>query len=616
MMRSDAAARRLLVSLISLQTLKLNIADDLPACTGELKPFEAYNSVVVSAANLKSPPVHLGFNRSAALEGFFPQVSAQKFECAEAVTEFQAKAVGSPVTFYFGDQTCPLSSVSVYKTEAASTNPEGVGFRMDFDSCSAAVLVGVKKNPTPVSNIVPWMRHICHRVVTTTAPDITKVEVGTEIKFEPLTPLGKCVGTELKSIPITTAADLGDCEVRCRAEALANKVINTSAMCSHLAFNVNGGDDACILYNEVTESEDDVDGGYTCSQMMEVSQESDTVTTAPLSEEELAKLNKIPELSVTWGADTAILEEVVPADETQTCVKPFKYFTLQDSDSKKAMIPVDESQWEEMMGYIPEPKASDCVCQGAMTIDRVAFVSAGSQASLAKAWKAACPDPDAIAKIQKEQEEKDKEKSDEKTKECTTVDTMVSVFTGVSLPLVIWLLIGVVYFITVEIPSARPAEQQQANPFSARTESDFKSGAAEQSKLLPTGQSSIVPNPCSPTVFLIMVAVAVFGSLLMAWFGVEFLGVMLSSLGCTPHFHDLLLVKIAGALATMIAIILALRYMRDEHYDRPPQEQFVVGRIPDANKPDHGVLLDDRYYYHGLVTRMEGGPDGRFRINN
>lgn len=502
----------------------------------------AHQAVAAGKFDGSVPLKGQGFNQSVQIKGFCDDkfTTSSSFACAappevvSMISSFRASYKGTaPVSLNFGESTCPLKTISVYKTNQEAKPPFEMEMRLEFEPCqvepaaavgaapatSAAVVVGIRKDPSADMNLLPWAKSVCSPATTTTLAPQTIVAKTTPT----IGPVGegKCDATAMKDK--TGITKLVDCQQYCLGERSTGKITG-AAECSGFSFNAAANGPNCLLYSTVpTKVEQPAAAGWHCYNLTGAGNPGvvkPTVATPAPPLEAAAQTLGIQEF--LGQPSTAYLQHIEPPVAEPTCFKPMWWFTLQDRLGGVSSVPVKEADFDELLAFLPAPPVHTNKVSAPQVIDRVLVdtcIASGGWGNLK------CPTPVI-------------EKTD-----CRNEELTGAIISGVITSVLTWFFVAGWYFAYLSLfgknAGYSQAPQEDGGSLGARvcTRSGFQAG---------------------------MIAVAFGGAFFACWVSMQFLDAVMRSADCYD-FGEFVIILLAVMLSVALAVVILSMYLATKH---------------------------------------------------
>lgn len=417
MLRASVASTPLRLGLVVITTASFGRLSE-GACTVDFpteqwKPRVAYEAAFGGKPNISIPLVGSGFNRTVNVDGFCSDVlmNSSSFTChkkRDARGEWNAYVtdmVNAPTSakITFDHVNCPLRGVSIRRNNMSRGALFEAEIRFEFYSCqalagfpeapvsSASVVMGLRKEPSQVSNLVPWMKEVCGvktdaDAATTTAP-ASAAAASMVIRTEyPVVNVGKgeCKQPDSASSKFISAITTEDgCKDECRSSLqIAEATDQKDGFCTGFAFNAAAeASKKCIQYTSPVTELGTSDPGWTCYNLTMTKQDYQKTTAPPTAIDAVdasqALTQNLQLREVFAGAHatmtTAKLIQIQPQAGDDFCFPAAWWFAVQDDAGKPASVPVKESDWDAMMAMLPPALPEAEAVKSTMIIDRVLF---------------------------------------------------------------------------------------------------------------------------------------------------------------------------------------------------------------------------------------------------
>lgn len=580
----------------------LPFATDLSQCgvtvaAGRWQQGVVREAVLSGTPNVSIPAKGAGFNRTVSLDGICQDSFSASvgWLCTSETGELRSTlnttiTPTAPVKLNFNGESCGLSGIAVYKTTKASKSGFQMEMRLEFDTCSgndvssAAVLVGIKEDPVPNLNILPWVREVCdHPVTPAPAVNVIKSKLEyTKLKVGD----GKCDAEVRRELP-DEASDK-DCEDECVASTTKQHLLGKQG-CQGYSYNP-GGNPKCILYSgAVNKATGADDPGYICHNITYTGNSYAKSTPAPTTAAPI--VSKTLTMKQAFGqADSAFLEEVYPPTDKPGCYRKMWWFRLEDRYSSEEMaVKVSQADWAELLATIPEPIESSQNVSAPQTIDRVLVNTCKHDAR----WATKCGIVTTV----------------DKTKAaCRNEEMTGAIISGVITSVLTWLMVAIWFIIYLRF---------------GQTKTGYTQTAADES-----GQTG--SRACTHPVFQVgMCVVAGGGALLACFISMRFLDTVMRSSDCY-NFDEFLVVILAVVLSVALAIILFSLYMARSHPAHPhpilhntggvkgprTNTKLMLVEVPDGsdmgNPLDSMIATKEDGRWTGFMTQGSNSPYNSF----
>jgi hypothetical protein len=467
-----------------------------------------------------------GFNRTVTIDGLCEEgfSATTSFQCEQSAGAFKAgltaaAAAGKHVNLRFGAASCPLTGISVYKKKKAA--PFEAEMRFEFEGCtgapvsSAAITVGIRKDPVGDFNLYPWAKEVCKTSTTTAAP-VATISSETESKMM-LVGKGRCDGSVRNEIEKIDSAL--DCKLQCVSSQTKAHLLGGIG-CTGFSFNAQASGATCITYSgEVQQVQTVTHPDWQCYNMTFNATSAAKSTPAPVvAPKELTQMLYLKE--VLGASSTAHMQQIAPPALALTCFKPLWWFSLQDRAGHALSVPVKEADWDDFLARIPTEVVSTNHVTSPVVLDRVIV----DTCTASNGWgRQAC----FVAPV-------------EAKTACRQEELTGSIVSGVITSLLTWLFVGLVFTL-------------------------YKNALRTEYKLLDPGNEGAF---CQKRIVHALCVAAAGGACLCCWLSMQFLDAIMRSADCFD-FSEYLVVILAVVLSVALTIIIILWYMATVHPAHP-----------------------------------------------
>lgn len=569
MLRASVASTPLRLGLFVITTASFGRLSE-GACkvdfsADQWKPRVAYEAAFAGKPNISIPLVGSGFNRTVNIDGFCSDIlmNSSSFTCNknnDKRGEFNAYVtdlVNAPTSakITFDHVNCPLRGVSIRRNNMSRGALFEAEIRFEFYYCqalagfpqspvaSASVVMGLRKEPSQVSNLLPWMQEVClAKVGTTTAPASASMVIRTEY---PVVNVGKgeckhADSSSAKFIPAITTED--GCKAECRSSLqVAEATKQKDGFCTGFAFNAAAtADKTCIQYTSPVTELGTPDLAWTCYNLTMTKQDYQKTTAAPSAMQAGDALTQTLQLrEVFAGAHatmtTAKLIQIQPQRGDDFCFPAAWWFAVQDDSGNPASIPVKESEWAAMMAMVPPALPEAEAVKSTMIIDRVLFKTCNPDMA---GWGRSCDMPTPLGV-------------------CDNKQIINAIVSGILVPLLGWLTVRCFH---KSCGWGRPDSQGPEN----------------------------FPICSFGNIFGLSV-VAVLACGLYAGGVAAGMSQILGAAGCLHGMREMIVVAVATCVPSALAMIIGLLYMHNSREtpgtrSEQPTGQGMGGLVPQGHK--------------------------------
>lgn len=510
----------------------------------------------------------------------------------------------SSITLAYDGGTCACKYMNMRKQVTGDVTD--VSARLDFENCTvgpkfAVLKLAVKKVPdaqfvddpvekTAHGSIVDYMRATCGKPTTTMVQSSAKVSV--QVKQQAMGS-STCSGTLESSlkIPLTDdrEKDRATCQNVCMGSiekfAAMGEVSDQGDKCTGYAFSQDAKDENCLIYKGKWSSIDknsSKPGSWNCWNMTDTGASFEESTPAPMSAEEKAALAAAaPKLAFTMTAETANVATVT--SKVDGCFGTYTWIDLKDSTGAAGFLPAKESEWEELLEFIPvastpSTKLATSDSVGCTMATRNIYWGAanGGKGGLVSA-RAAEPDlttttPAPCPVLQ----------------DCTTAEYINAAITAICTALVTWLCVYLVFDKFLKGKSTSQSEQKS----NVATHYMTGSGTSFSRTVALNGEEATVDeySGCDMPVLLILCLVAAIVAGITASLLSHLLGLLLTPI-CAASSHDLNLITEASSMAAFAAIAVALFWLSTRKSSGGGDEfKYMLIKVKDGQKQPIPVM--------------------------